>query len=174
MAAHEPPLTPPPARLASIRRSVVTAFAFAAALGSAFLWWRTSHVDRNGHIPQPNLGVNVPGVLLQATGLRNGLHCVGMTGYPGRFSVQFERQTHIHEPGYARADRNVAIAGFRFVLLTQTRDKTDSILSPFGAVVFPYWFLVSFFSCAFLYRVCRPGRRSPESRNVSADDALTA
>ena len=174
MGTYEPQPTPS-ARLAPIRRAVVTAFVFAAALGSGYLWWRTSHVDRNGHIPQPNLGVNVPGFLLQATALRNGLHCVGMSGYPrGKLSVQLERQTHTHEPGYARADHNVAIAGFRFVLLTQTLDRTDSILSPFCAVVFPYWFLVSFFSGAFLYRVGRSWRGSVKSTEAAATDVAAA
>lgn len=143
----------PPSRVITICRRFVTIFLFVAAIGSAFVWWRTSHADRNGRIPKPNFGVNVPSMLLQATGLRNGLHCVCMTGYSKwQLSVQFKRQTHIHEPGYARSNTNVSFAGFRFVALTQTLDRTDSILPPFCAVVFPYWFLVSFFSSLSLHR----------------------
>ena len=146
-ASNHPPGT--------VRRGVVAAIALAATMGSAFLWWRTSHIDRNGRIPQPNLGVNVPCLLLQATALRNGLHCVGMTGYPKwNVGIQFERQTYIHEPGYDRA-QSISSAGIRFVLLTHTLDKTDSILPPFIAVVFPYWFLVGFFSFMFLYLAAR-------------------
>jgi hypothetical protein len=145
-----------PSRLASVRRSVVTAFVLIAALGSTFLWWRTCHTDRDGRIPHPNLGINVPCLLLQATALENGLHCVCMTGYPKwKIAIQFERQTHIHEPGYARADYNISFAGFRFVLLTRMLDNTDSILSPFCAIVFPYWFLVSSFSGLLLFRAWR-------------------
>ena len=167
--------TAPSSRLASVRRSVVTAFVLVATLGSAFLWWRTSHIDRNGHIPRPNLGVNVPYFLLQATALKNGLHCVCMSGYPKtRLSAQFERQSHIHEPGYARADNNVSIAGFRFVLLTRRLDNSDSILSPFCAIVFPYWLLVSFFSGVFLCRARLFWCRSLKSYDDPADDSLTA
>ena len=147
-------------RRASVRRVVVAAIALVAALRSAFLWWRTSHIDRNGRIPQPNLAVNVPCLLLQATALRNGLHCVCMTGYPKwKVAAQFERQTYIHEPGYARA-RSFSCAGFRFVVLTNTLDDTDSILSPFAAAVFPYWFLVSFFSFVSLYCATKTRFRS--------------
>ncbi len=159
-------------RRAAVRRVIVAAIALVAALGSAFLWWRTSHVDRNGHIPQPNLAVNVPCLLLQATALRNGLHCVCMTGYPKwKLAAQFERQTYIHEPGYARA-HNITCAGFRFVVLTRTLNDTDSIIWPFGAVVFPYWFLGAFFSCVFLYCAARTCFRSPtktiEPSNVAS------
>ena len=134
MTAH-PVSTPRPSanKLASLR-GIVAAIALAAALGSAFLWWRTSHIDRNGRIPQPNIAVNVPCLLLQATALQNGLHGVCMTGYPKwKLAAQFERQTHIHEPGYARA-HNISWAGFRFVVLlggltTQTRFSRHSVQS---------------------------------------------
>lgn len=165
----------PPSRQAYVPRSVVTAFVLVAALGSAFLWWRTSNTDRNGRIPHPNLGINVPCLLLQATALENGLHCVCMTGYPKwKLAAQFERQTHIHEPGYSRANYNISFAGFRFVLLTCTLDKTDSILSPFCAVVFPYWLLVSFFSGMLLCRFWLSRCRSLKSKGDSANDSSFA
>lgn len=161
----------PPSRRGSALRFFVTACVLVAAVGSAFLWWRTSHTDRNG----PNLGVNVPCLLLQATALENGLHCVCMTGYPKKkLSVQFERQTHIHEPGYARAGTNISFAGFRFVLLTHTLNKTDSVLPPFGALVFPYWFLVSIFSGLFLYRFWLPRCGAFKCKNDSANGSSSS
>lgn len=160
MTTHSTATTKPSEYQRAAMRIIVVAIALVAALGSAFLWWRTSHVDQNGHIPQPNLAVNVPCLLLQTTALQNGLHCVCMTGYPKwMLAAQFERQTHIHEPGYARA-HNISFAGFRFVVLTRRLDDSDSILSPFGAVVFPYWFLVSVFSFASLYFAARACFRS--------------
>ena len=160
MTTHSTATTKPSEYRRAAMRIIVVAIALVAALGSAFLWWRTSHVDQNGHIPQPNLAVNVPCLLLQTTALQNGLHCVCMTGYPKwMLAAQFERQTHIHEPGYARA-HNISFAGFRFVVLTRRLDDSDSILSPFGAVVFPYWFLVSVFSFASLYFAARACFRS--------------
>src|SRR5687768_1709756 len=139
---NAPSSSPSAGRRRSWRRSVAAVVCLVAAVGSAALWWRATHVDDNGQIPQPTLAVKAPYVLLQAAGLRNGLHCVGMTGNPqSSFSVHLERQTHLHEPGYARAG-GVAFAGFRFVVLTRTLGDTDSILSPFVAVVLPYWFLV--------------------------------
>jgi hypothetical protein len=148
--------------------------ALLAAIGSAFLWWRTSHIDRNGQIPKPALAIHVPGLLLQATARENGLHFVCLTGYPKRnLQIQFERQTYIHEPGYARAN-SISGAGFRFVILTRTLNETDSILFPFGAVVCPYWFLVSFFSCLFVYLLSRIFRSSLKNADTAAHGSSSA
>lgn len=136
-----------------IRPFILMVLALIGAIGSVFLWWRTSHVDQNGHLPKPALAIHLPFVLLQATARENGVHFVCMTGYPkGRLGIQFERQTYLHEPGYARA-KSVSAAGFRFVILTCTLSSTDAILSPFVALVSPYWFLAGLFTCLFVYVV---------------------
>lgn len=132
------------------RRLIVTGLCLVLLAGAAALWWRTTHIDRHGHLPKPAMALCVPGGFLQGTGMRDGLHCICMRDHLSRtVSIQFERATYLGNAGYHGATV-VQFGGFTGAILTKTYNETDYILSPYAALVLPYWFLVATFGCAFL------------------------
>lgn len=133
------------------RRLFLRVFSSALLIGAVVLWWATAHIDRNGRLPKPVVAIGVPGGFFQARGLQDGLHVLCMRNSWRRgFSVQFESMSYLGNAGYHYGELWTC-GGFTFVLLTETIHDYDVIQSPYAAMVFPYWFLVSACACLLLY-----------------------
>ncbi len=162
------------------RRIIGSVLSLTIVVIALVLWWSTSHVNRHGHLPKPAAAVHVPGGFLQAVGMEDGLHCVCMRDHLSRsVSIQFDRATYLGNGGYHHGSIS-SYGGFTVAILTETPRNTDNLVSPHVAVVLPYWFLVAFFGCAFLYfsgfvrlfagRCCRRQVRADTCGSGSRED----
>lgn len=133
------------------RKIIASVFSLAIVVVAVVLWWSTTHVNRHGRFPKPTAAIHVPGGFLQATGMENGLHCICMRDHLSRsISIQFDRATYLGNGGYHHGSIS-SYGGFTIAIPTETPRDTDNLVSPHIAIVLPYWFLVAFFGCAFLY-----------------------
>ena len=151
--------------------ALLSIVAAACAVLAGFVWWRATNIDYYGRIPRPAVAVQIPMLTFQTMGRRNGLHCVCYASSPWRFALQFEPKTYLHEPGYRRA-KYASAAGFGIAVLSHRLEDSDSILSPFAALILPHWFVVVFFALLlFLFlvrwRQSTRGRRDERQPEVS-------
>jgi hypothetical protein len=98
------------------------------------------------------VALHVPRFLLQVRPLANGIHfqAIGPAGHQRGFGVELGTHSHLGsdrpgDGGY-RGDHDgylVSALGFIAAWLPHTFNGGDYIMSPFAAVVVPYWFLIA-------------------------------
>lgn len=138
------------AQLRAARSFLLLVVCLLAVLGFAFLGWRATHPDSNNRIPQPTMALQVPKLLLQFTGRKDGLHCIALPGYGKKWALSFERRTYMSEPSYQRA-WNGRLLGIRLVVLSHHISDGDMEFLPFGVLILPYRFLMIFSGCLSAY-----------------------
>jgi hypothetical protein len=95
--------------------------------------------------------------------MRGGLHFLCLRQEWNRsISVQFERATYLGSAGYHRGTI-ASFAGLTLAGLSRTLADADFIMSPFLAISFPYWSLVTVSGGLLLWFLLRRGIRTPSA-----------
>jgi hypothetical protein len=92
----------------------------------------------------PAIAIRLPFVLLQCCTSEDGIHFIAMKQNSNQGSaIQFERATHL---GYAGSGYHwgyfINILGVVMAVLPKTTGDIDYIVSPYVALVLPYWLLI--------------------------------
>ncbi len=115
------------------------------ALGVCSVWiclWVESHSWHSYAGQEFALGARGAGILVQATSYRPGrLHLLVMRDRSQQSAIlSLKRLTYLGNGGYHHS-YGFDLLGFAFALLPYDFNEGDSLLSPYGALVVPYWFL---------------------------------
>jgi hypothetical protein len=126
----------------SIRtRKIIPLLAGISLAVSLGLWWWTSGICYRP-LPSPAIAMRHPFALLQACADDDGIHFLAVKNSRLQFpAVWFGRASYLGNAGYHHA-LVVNLLGVVIGVLPTTYHDGDMIVSPYAALVLPYWLLI--------------------------------
>ncbi len=130
-------------------RKAPTTLSFLLLVASISLWAWTSGFPGHGR-PRtgPTIAARLSGLSAMVGAGENGVHSLcSWHSWSRTVSLEFDRTTPRHYAHGFVAN----LLGFTIAVLTHTHAESDYIVSPYIALVLPYWFLIELFGLAFLH-----------------------